>query len=59
MNEDARYARHVLDLAAHCDEDDIRELGRKIAQHMRAQRRSGSPPAGGVATPHDGNQPWR
>lgn len=34
MNEDARYARHVLDLAAHCDEDDIRELGRKIAQHM-------------------------
>ncbi|MFO1233872.1 MAG: hypothetical protein U1E47_01830 [Rivihabitans pingtungensis] len=33
MNEDARYARHVLDLAAHHDEDDIRELGRKIAQH--------------------------
>ena len=35
MNEDARYARHVLDLAGACDEEDIRELGRKIAQHMR------------------------
>ena len=33
MNEDARYARHVLDLAAHCDEDDIRELAAD-AQHM-------------------------